>query len=75
MNKTYAGLRHAIVITTKPRFVVKRTCNTEVRQGRSHRARLVRFQPDHLFKFLRKFSIKLGFVIVYDINLLSKSTN
>ena len=32
-NRAYAGLRHAIVITTKPRFVVKRTCNTEVRFG------------------------------------------
>ena len=32
-NSAYAGLRHAIVITTKPRFVVKRTCNTEVRLG------------------------------------------
>ena len=28
-----ACLRHAIVITTKPHFVVKRTCNTKVRLG------------------------------------------
>ena len=33
LNRAYAGLRHAIVITTKPRFVLKRTCNTEVRHG------------------------------------------
>ena len=31
-NRAYAGLRHAIVITTKSRFV-KRTHNTEVRLG------------------------------------------
>ena len=33
INRAYAGLRHAIVITTKPRFVVKGTCNMEVRLG------------------------------------------
>ena len=32
-NRACAGLRHAIIITTKPRFVVKRACNTEVRLG------------------------------------------
>ena len=32
-NRAYVGLRHAIVITTKLRIVVKRTCNTEVRLG------------------------------------------
>ena len=32
-NRAYAGLCHATVITTKPCFVVKRTCNTEVRLG------------------------------------------
>ena len=32
-NRAYVGLCHAIVITTKPCFVVRRTCNTEVRLG------------------------------------------
>ena len=29
----YAGLRHSFLFTTKPRFRVKRTCNTKARLG------------------------------------------
>ena len=55
----YADLDHAIVITTKPRFVVKRTCNTEARLGGDKNKRDVNLHKPYYIMEIRYVVLQL----------------